>query len=110
VRAAPSPAMLLVDLVRPEQRARIPAVTHHDGTGRLQTVSRRQSPLFHALLGEFARLTGVPLVLNTSFNEHEPIVCTPQDALRCFTKTHMDVLVLGPFFISRRAPAASPEP
>jgi carbamoyltransferase len=99
VRAAPSPAMLLVDRVRPERRAQIPAVTHHDGTGRLQTVSQADSPQFHALLTAFAERTGVPVLLNTSFNEHEPIVCTPADALRCFLKTRMDALALGPFFL-----------
>ena len=99
VRAAPSPAMLLVDHVRPEKRALVPAITHHDGTGRLQTVEREHSPLLHALLSAFARLTGVPMLLNTSFNEHEPIVCTPADALRCFVKAHMDALALGTLWI-----------
>ncbi|MBL9007690.1 MAG: carbamoyltransferase [Myxococcales bacterium] len=100
-RGTLSPAMLLVDRVRPEKRAMVPAITHRDGTGRLQTVSAETCPLFHRLLHAFEQTTGVPLVLNTSFNEHEPIVCTPMDALRCFAKTHMDVLVLGPFFIER---------
>lgn len=107
VRAAPSPAMLLVDPIRPEKRALIPAVTHHDGTGRLQTVSAQSSPEFHALITEFARHTGVPMLLNTSFNEHEPIVCSPQDALRCFLKTRMDVLALGPFLLSWRDAGSS---
>jgi len=98
-RGTPSPVMLLVDRVRRERRAQVPAITHHDGTGRLQTVSADSSPLFHQLLSEFERQTGVPILLNTSFNEHEPIVCTPMDALRCFEKTGMDVLVLGPFYI-----------
>ena len=109
VRAAPSPAMLLVDPVRPERRAQIPAVTHADGTGRLQTVEKRDSPQFHALIAAFAARTGVPVLLNTSFNEHEPIVCTPADALRCFTKTGMDALCLGPFLLEWAAsPDASP--
>jgi carbamoyltransferase len=98
-RGTPSPAMLLVDRVRSERRAQVPAITHHDGTGRLQTVSADTSPTFYALIREFARITGVPILLNTSFNEHEPIVCTPTDALRCFEKTRMDALVLGPFFV-----------
>jgi carbamoyltransferase len=101
LRGAPSPVMLLVDRVRPEKRAAIPAVTHEDGTARLQTVSSATSPLYHALISAFARRTGVPIVLNTSFNEHEPIVCTPDEALGCFEKTQMDALVLGPFFIER---------
>ena len=103
VRAAPSPAMLLVDTVRPERRAQIPAVTHEDGTGRLQTVERAHSPLFHALISAFHARTGVPVLLNTSFNEHEPIVCSPSDALRCFVKAHMDALALGPFWVRRAA-------
>ncbi len=100
VRAAPSPAMLLVDVVRPERRSQIPAVTHHDGTGRLQTVNQADSPLFHALISAFAARTGVPVLLNTSFNEHEPIVCSPVDALHCFLKTRMDALALGPFLLT----------
>ncbi len=100
-RGAPSPAMLLVDRVRQERWALVPAVTHQDGTARLQTVSAESSPLYYALLQAFWRRTGVPMLLNTSFNEHEPIVCTPAEALHCFAKTHMDVLVLGPFYIER---------
>jgi carbamoyltransferase len=102
-RGTPSPAMLLVDRVRSDKQAQVPAITHRDGTGRLQTVSPETCPLFYRLLQEFERRTGVPILLNTSFNEHEPIVCTPSDALRCFEKTHMDVLVLGPFFVERLA-------
>jgi carbamoyltransferase len=94
-RSEPSPFMLMVYQVRPEQRARIPAVTHVDGSGRLQTVSRRTNPRYHALISEFERQTGVGLVLNTSFNEHEPIVATPGDALACYLKTRMDVLAMG---------------
>jgi carbamoyltransferase len=73
----------------------------------LQTVSAQSSPEFHALITEFARHTGVPILLNTSFNEHEPIVCSPQDALRCFLKTRMDVLALGPFLLSWRDAGSS---
>lgn len=100
VRAAPSPAMLLVDVVRPEKRALVPAIVHADGTGRLQTVERAHSPTFHALIESFFARTGVPILLNTSFNEHEPIVCSPSDALRCFLKTHMDALALSNLWIS----------
>ena len=100
VRAAPSPAMLLVDEVRAEKRALIPAVVHADGTGRLQTVQREHSPRFYALIAAFAERTGVPILLNTSFNEHEPIVCSPLDALRCFVKTHMDALALQNVWLS----------
>jgi len=91
----PDPFMLKVYKIKPGKRAVIPAVTHVDGTGRLQTVAREENPLFWCLIKEFEKLTGVPVVLNTSFNENEPIVCTPQEALDCFLRTEMDVLVLG---------------
>ena len=100
-RSEPSPFMLMVYQVRPERRAQVPAITHADGSGRLQTVSARTNPRYHALIGEFERQTGVGLVLNTSFNEHEPIVCTPGDALQTFLKTKMDVLVLGDHYLER---------
>ena len=102
VDAQPSPAMLLVLPFRPERRAEVPAVAHVDGSGRLQTVSARTSPRFHALISAFERRTGVPILLNTSFNENEPIVCTPEEAVACFARTAMDVLVLGPFLVERR--------
>jgi carbamoyltransferase len=104
-RSEPSPFMLMVYKVKPEQRNRIPAVTHVDHTGRLQTVSAAVNPRYHALISEFDRQTGVPLVLNTSFNEHEPIVATPSDALACYLKTRMDVLALGNWVLTR--PSAS---
>jgi carbamoyltransferase len=102
-RGEPSPFMLLVYKVKEAQRARIPAVTHVDNTGRLQTVSAATNPRYHALISEFDRQTGVPLVLNTSFNEHEPIVATPGEAIACYLKTSMDVLALGNWVLSRRA-------
>lgn len=98
----PDPFMIKVYPVRPEKRSIIPAVTHVDGSGRLQTVKREDNPLYWQLIKEFENLTGVPVVLNTSFNENEPIVCKPQEALDCFLRTKMDVLVLGNFFITRR--------
>lgn len=91
----PSPFMTMTYQVRPEKRDIIPAPTHVDGTGRLQTVSRQSDPLYWSLINEFAALTGVPALLNTSFNENEPIVCNPSQALDCFLRTKMDVLVLG---------------
>jgi carbamoyltransferase len=100
-RSEPSPFMMLVYKVRESQRSRIPAVTHVDDTGRLQTVSKTTNPRYHALISEFERQTGVPLVLNTSFNEHEPIVATPEEALACYLKTRMDVLALGNWVLSR---------
>jgi carbamoyltransferase len=100
-RGEPSPFMMLVYKVREAERARIPAVTHVDDTGRLQTVSAATNPRYHALISEFDRQTGVPLMLNTSFNEHEPIVATPGEALACYLKTRMDVLALGNWVLTR---------
>jgi len=95
------PFMMQVFQIREEKRPLIPAVTHVDGSGRLQTVHRHTNPLYHLLIESFRDLTGVPMVLNTSFNENEPVVCRPEEALDCFLRTNMDVLVLGPTFISR---------
>ena len=91
----PVPYMLQVYTIRPEKRAELPAVTHEDGTGRLQTVSARNNPLYYRLIKTFGEQTGTPVVLNTSFNENEPIVNTPEEAVDCFVRTKMDVLVLG---------------
>jgi carbamoyltransferase len=96
-----SPFMTLAYSVRPEKRDKIPAPTHVDGTGRLQTVTREANPRYHALISAFRELTGVPVVLNTSFNDNEPIVCRPEEAIDCFLRTQMDALVLGDFLISR---------
>ncbi|HEX2715718.1 MAG TPA: carbamoyltransferase C-terminal domain-containing protein [Candidatus Acidoferrales bacterium] len=108
-RAYPSPFMTLAYPVRPEKRATIPAPTHVDGTGRLQTVSRAANPRYWLLIREFANLTGVPVVLNTSFNDNEPIVCRPEEAIDCFLRNKMDVLVLGNTIIRKPAIAAPPE-
>ena len=97
----PSPFMTLAYSVRAEKRDKIPAPTHVDGTGRLQTVTREANPRYHALISAFGELTGVPVVLNTSFNDNEPIVCRPEEALDCFLRTQMDALVLGDFLITR---------
>src|SRR5437899_8924573 len=97
----PAPAMLMVYQIKPERRAEIPAVTHVDGSGRLQTVSRDVNPRYYRLIEDFLKLTGVPVVLNTSFNENEPIVCTPRDSIDCFLKTKMDVLYLGNYAVRR---------
>jgi carbamoyltransferase len=96
------PFMMQVFQVREKQRKLIPAVTHVDGSGRLQTVSPHTNPRYHRLIEEFRRLTGVPMVLNTSFNENEPVVCRPQEAFECFLRTKMDVLVIGDVVISRQ--------
>jgi len=96
-----APAMLMVYQIKDERRSEIPAVTHVDGSGRLQTVSREVNARYYQLISDFEALTGVPVVLNTSFNENEPIVCTPQEAIDCFRKTMMDVLYLGNFAVRR---------
>jgi len=95
------PFMMQVFQIRKEKRKLIPAVTHVDGSGRLQTVSQRANPLYHQLITAFSEYTGVPMVLNTSFNENEPIVCKPEEALDCFLRTQMDLLVLGNTLITR---------
>lgn len=93
----PSPFMMHVYKIRPEWRDRLVAVNHVDNTGRLQTVSREENALYYDLIRLFGEKTGVPVVLNTSFNENEPIVCSPDEAAECFLRTKMDVLVIGPF-------------
>jgi carbamoyltransferase len=96
------PFMMQVFQIREPKRPQIPAVTHVDGSGRLQTVSRRTNPRFYRLIESFRDLTGVPLVLNTSFNENEPVVCRPEEALDCFLRTKMDALVIGDVVMLRR--------
>ncbi len=98
---APAPFMEKVFKVRTEKRDEIPAVTHVDGSGRLQSVSRSTNPLYWDLIDAFRQRTGVPIVLNTSLNENEPVVHTPQQALSCFLRTKMDVIVLGHLFVTR---------
>jgi carbamoyltransferase len=95
------PFMMQVFQIREAQRERIPAVTHVDGSGRLQTVTASSNPRYYKLIAAFHRQTGVPMVLNTSFNENEPVVCRPDEALDCFMRTNMDVLVMGNFMVSR---------
>lgn len=95
------PFMMQVYPIQPAKRALIPAVCHVDGSGRLQTVSAKTNPRYHRLISAFNAETGVPMLLNTSFNENEPVVCRPEEALACFLRTRMDVLVLGDWFIQR---------
>ncbi|HTA42752.1 MAG TPA: carbamoyltransferase C-terminal domain-containing protein [Bryobacteraceae bacterium] len=94
-----SPFMTMAYKIKERQRERIAAVTHEDGTGRLQTVERDVNPLYWQLIKRFSEFSGVPVLLNTSFNENEPIVDTPAQALDCFLRTQMDVLVMGPYFL-----------
>jgi carbamoyltransferase len=105
----PSPFMTFAYPVRPEKRKVIPAPTHVDGTARLQTVSRTANPLYWKLLRTFGEQTGVPVLLNTSFNDNEPIVCRPEEALDCFRRTQMDTLVMGSFVLEKKFSGASPE-
>jgi carbamoyltransferase len=102
-----SPYMVLVYKTRPEKRELIPAVNHVDDTGRVQTVTREANARFHALIEEFARQTGVPILLNTSFNENEPVVMTPAEAVETFSKTRMDLLVLGNHVVRRSGEQAA---
>lgn len=95
------PFMMKVYPIRPEVRHEVPAVTHVDGTGRAQTVTAEAHPLYHRLIRAFEEETGVPMVLNTSFNENEPIVNCPEEALDCFLRTEMDVLALGPYLVCK---------
>lgn len=98
---AASPFMINVFPVKPEKQSLIPAVTHVDGSARVQTVSKVTQPLFWNLLMEFGAKTGHPILLNTSFNENEPIVCTPEEAVNCFLKTKMDILVIGNYYVRK---------
>lgn len=96
------PFMMQVYQVRGEKRAQIPAVTHVDGSARLQTVNQHTNPRYYRLIKEFEAITTVPMLLNTSFNENEPVVCRPEEALECFLRTKMDILVLGNHFLRRQ--------
>jgi carbamoyltransferase len=95
--------MLFAFAVHPEKRAVIPAVTHADGSARVQTVSRKTNPLFWSLIRAFSDITGIPVVLNTSFNvKNEPIVCTPDHAIACFLSTNLDALAIGHYLVTKR--------
>ena len=100
---SPVPFMEKVYKIKGDKQGLIPAVCHGDGTGRLQTVSLDTNPRYYNLIKQFEIITQVPIVLNTSFNDNEPIVNTPKDAIECFLNTKMDVLVLGDFLITKNA-------
>jgi len=109
LRGHNSPYMLLVADVHEAKRT-VPAVTHVDGSARVQTVTAEDTPLYHAMISEFERQTGCPMVINTSFNVRgEPIVCTPEDAFECFIRTHMDTLVVGRFLLRKEDQRVYPE-
>ena len=101
-KSFPDPFMLKVYPIKKEKRSVIPAVTHADGTGRLQTVDRAANPRYWKLIRAFEKMTGVPIVLNTSFNENEPIVNRPEEAVDCFLRTKMDLLVMGDYWVEKR--------
>ncbi|NIT41281.1 MAG: hypothetical protein GTN46_07190, partial [Gammaproteobacteria bacterium] len=106
----PSPYMILVYDVLPEKKDQIPAVTHVDGTGRVQSVSRQHNPKYYRLIEEFEKRTGVPVVLNTSFNiRGKPIVLTAEDAIECFLTTGMDALFLGDYVLTKPTASAAAE-
>lgn len=98
----PDPFMEKVYGVRSEEQAEVPAITPVDGTGRLQTIEASVNPLYHELIRTFGEKSGTPAVLNTSFNDNEPTVCTPDEAINCFERTHMDTLVIGNFLLKNR--------
>ncbi len=95
------PFMIAVYKVRPEWRERLSAITHEDGTGRVQTINRGDNPIYYDLIEAFHRTTGIPVLLNTSFNENEPIVHTPEEAIACFERTRMDALAIGSFWAEK---------
>ena len=98
-----SPFMLLAPRVREDKKAVIPAVTHVDGTSRVQTLTQRQNPLLYSLIKDFEAISGVPVLVNTSLNlRGEPIVCSPEDALSCFERSGMDILVLGNCIVEKK--------
>jgi carbamoyltransferase len=94
-----SPFMMHVVKLRPEWREKLPAITHVDGTGRLQSIARDTNPLYYELIESFGKLSGIPIVLNTSFNENEPIVDTPEQAMSCFLRTGLDAICLGRYLV-----------
>jgi carbamoyltransferase len=107
VGADQSPFMLFIYDVRPEKADKIPAVRHTDGTARIQTINRGQNPVYYDLLQAFKRRTGVPVLVNTSFNTRgEPIVCTPRDAVESFWTSPLDALVIGSFVLEKQGAAA----
>jgi carbamoyltransferase len=103
VSGFPAPFMLFVFDVRPDKAARIPAVRHVDGTARVQTINRAQNPRYYDVIRAFGERTGVPVLVNTSFNTRsEPIVCTPRDAVECFWTSPLDALVIGSYLLEKR--------
>jgi carbamoyltransferase len=103
----PDPFMTMAPRVKADKADKIPAAVHVDGTARIQTVDRRTNPRYYGVIEAFMKLTGVPVVLNTSFNKQEPIVSRPEEAISCFLRTEMDALALGNFYTTDRNPEAA---
>ena len=99
--------MTLAPRIRDDKKHLIPAAVHIDGTGRVQTIEREQNPRYYGIIEAFGALTGVPVLLNTSFNRQEPIVASPEEAISCFLRTGMDVLVLGNHYVDQRGSETS---
>ena len=97
------PFMMQVYQIKKDKQNLVPAITHVDGSGRLQTVHASTNLRFHKLISEFKKLTKVPIILNTSFNENEPVVCRPEEALETFLRTKMDILILGNWTVERKS-------
>jgi len=102
----PDPFMTMAPRVRPDKVDVIPAAVHVDGTGRIQTVRREDNPRYYAIIEAFGELTGVPVLINTSFNRHEPVVASPAEAISCYLRTEMDVVVLGNYYVTARSSVA----
>lgn len=102
----PDPFMTMAPRVKTDKLDVIPAAVHVDGTGRIQTVRREDNPRYYAIIEAFGELTGVPVLINTSFNRHEPVVASPAEAVSCYLRTEMDVLVLGDYYVTARNEAA----
>ncbi len=102
----PDPFMTLAPRIHPDKLALIPAAAHVDGTGRIQTIAREANPRYYGVIEEYAKLTGIPVILNTSFNRQEPVVNSPEQAISCFHRTDMDVLVMGDYYTTDRNPDA----
>ena len=98
----PSPFMSFIYRIRDDKKSLIPAVCHVDQTARLQTVNKNANPLYWKLINSFKDITGVAVLLNTSFNENEPIVCSPEEAIGCFLRTKMDLLIINSYIISKQ--------
>jgi carbamoyltransferase len=102
----PDPFMTVAPKIRPDKVALIPAAAHVDGTGRIQTIDRKANPRYYGVIEEYAKITGIPVILNTSFNRQEPVVNAPAEAISCYLRTDMDRVVLGNYYVSDRNPDA----